>query len=209
MINNIHIELMFPTPLIITNLDRNFTQQELNFVKKCKNNCCNNFGNLTSNDNYVLENPEFKDLKQFCLEAVNIMIKEAYQPKEKIEPYITQSWLNFTEHKGYHHLHNHSNSFISGVLYINSDIDKDKIQFYRNEYMQLQIESPSNNIYYNSYTLPVNTGKLILFPSSTMHQVPKTTNKKTRISLAFNTFIKGNLGNNKGLTELKLEKNNI
>ena len=134
------------------------------------------------------------------------MIKEAYQPKEKIEPYITQSWLNFTKHKGYHHLHNHPNSFISGVLYINSDINKDKIQFYRTDYIQLQVESLSNDIYYNSYTLPVNTGKLILFPSSTMHQVPKTTNEKTRISLAFNTFIKGNLGANKALTELKLSE---
>ena len=204
MINNIDIKLIFPTPLIETNLGRDFTNQEKDFVEKCASDCYDNFGNFTSKNNYVLESPELKDLKDFCLEGVNLMIKEAYQPQNNIEPYITQSWLNYTHYQGHHHLHDHPNSLISGVLYINSDIDKDKIILYRHNYVQIRIESPSNNIYYDSYTLPVNTGKLILFPSSTLHHVPKTTNTKTRISIAFNTFIKGDLGTNRGLTELKL-----
>jgi hypothetical protein len=43
-----------------------------------------------------------------------------------------------------------------------------------------------------------------MFPSSTTHQVDVKKGKNTRISLAFNTFIKGTLGDNFSLTELKL-----
>ena len=43
-----------------------------------------------------------------------------------------------------------------------------------------------------------------MFPSSTTHQVDLKKGNNTRISLAFNTFVKGTLGKNSGLTELKI-----
>ena len=42
----------------------------------------------------------------------------------------------------------------------------------------------------------VKTGDLIIFPSSTEHKVPIRNNESTRISLAFNTFLRGEFGNN-------------
>ena len=48
------------------------------------------------------------------------------------------------------------------------------------------------------------TGQLVMFPSSTTHQVETKQGDNTRISLAFNTFYKGTLGSNKDLTELIL-----
>ena len=43
-----------------------------------------------------------------------------------------------------------------------------------------------------------------MFPSSLTHMVETKEGNNTRISLAFNVFIKGKIGNNKQLTELIL-----
>jgi hypothetical protein len=50
-------------------------------------------------------------------------------PKNNIELYITQSWLNYTEENQYHHRHEHPNSVVSGVLYFDSD-KKDMIKYF-------------------------------------------------------------------------------
>ena len=129
-------------------------------------------------------------------------------PKNNIELYITQSWLNYTEENQYHHQHSHSNSVVSGVLYFDSDIKNDKILFSSNKgYQQIspKIDDTKFNLW-NSETwfFSVETGDLFMFPSSTTHQVETKKGTNTRISLAFNVFIKGTIGNNKQLTELIL-----
>ena len=55
---------------------------------------------------------------------------------KNVKPYITQSWLNYTRANQFHHRHEHPNSFVSGVLYINADKATDRINFYnkRHEY---------------------------------------------------------------------------
>ena len=45
---------------------------------------------------------------------------------------------------------------------------------------------------------------LILFPSTISHSVNPNNSDKERVSLSFNTFIKGYVGTKKRLTELKL-----
>jgi predicted 2-oxoglutarate/Fe(II)-dependent dioxygenase YbiX len=79
------------------------------------------------------------------------------------------------------------------------------IKFYRNYYETIKIQPKEYNIYNSkSWWLPVKTGQLILFPSSTTHSVEVKKGNNTRVSLAFNVFIKGTLGDNKDLTELFL-----
>ena len=55
-----------------------------------------------------------------------------------------------------------------------------------------------------SWFFPVETNQIILFPSSTTHSVGQKKGNNTRLSLAFNVFIKGKIGSNFGLTELNL-----
>ena len=96
---------------------------------------------------------------------------------------------------------------VSGVLYFDSDIKNDQIKFSNPKYVYQQIkpEIDKYNIW-NSDTwwFPVKTGMLVMFPSSTRHQVETKQGNNTRISLAFNTFYKGSVGSNEGLTELIL-----
>ena len=129
-------------------------------------------------------------------------------PKENVKLYITQSWLNYTEPNQFHHRHEHPNLFVFGVFYFDSDKDNDMIKFFHpQKYVPIWVDVEQNkyNIYNStSWWFPVETGQLIMFPSSTTHQVDVKKGNNTRISLAFNTFYKGTLGTNGTLTELIL-----
>ena len=117
-------------------------------------------------------------------------------PKFDTKIYITQSWINLTESGQSHNKHVHTNSFLSGVLYLDAIDNVDRITFYKEEYDVLNV-APSKYTTLNcqSETFFVKTGKLLIFPSLLSHEVPKIdTNRKTRISLSFNTFLKGRLG---------------
>ena len=202
------IHSIFPTPIYTTKMGRGFTKQELNFVKEQKKHCKNNQGNINTKDNYILNRKEFKNIKKFLDKNCKEYLDTVICPKNNIELYITQSWLNYTETNQYHHKHAHPNSAVSGVLYFDSSIEKDKILFsHPITYQQIcpKIDKEKFNLWNSStWFFPVETGDLIMFPSSTTHQVEIKQGNNTRISLAFNTFYKGSLGSNSALTELIL-----
>ena len=201
------INNLFPIPIYTTKMDRGFTKQELQFVDNQKNKCSNNTGNINTKDNYILNRKEFKNINKFLEKHCQNYLDTIICPKNNIELYITQSWLNYTEKDQYHHTHAHPNSVVSGVLYFDSDKEKDKILFSNPGYKQISptVDDTKFNLW-NSQTwfFPVETGDLFMFPSSTTHQVETKQGKNTRISLAFNTFYKGTVGSNKDLTELIL-----
>ena len=201
------INNLFPTPIYTTKIDRGFTKQELQFVKEQKKHCKNNTGNINTKDNYILNRKEFKNIKKFLDKCCKDYLNRIICPKNNIKLYITQSWLNYTEANQYHHQHAHPNSVISGVFYFDSDIKNDKILFTKGGYQQISPETDKEKFnLWNSDTwfFPVKTGDLIMFPSSTTHQVETKQGNNTRISLAFNTFYKGSVGSNFQLTELIL-----
>ena len=202
------INSIFPTPIYTTKMDRGFTKQELQFVKEQKKHCTNNEGNVSTKDNYILNRKEFKNIKKFLDKHCKDYLDTVICPKDNIELYITQSWLNYTEANQYHHKHEHPNSVVSGVLYFDSDIKNDKIFFSHSKgYQQIRPETDKEKFnLWNSQTwfFPVETGDLFMFPSSTTHQVETKKGNNTRISLAFNTFYKGTIGSNTQLTELIL-----
>jgi uncharacterized protein (TIGR02466 family) len=198
-----NINVIFPTPVYSSKLNRKLNKKELTFIDKTKSDCNKNEGNITSNDNYILNNKIFKDLKTDLDLIVQDYFEKVISPTDAITPYITQSWLNYTETNQYHHKHQHSNSLVSGVFYINCDKKFDKIKFFKEDYKTIKPEIKDWNIW-NSETwwFPVKTGDVILFPSSLTHMVETKEGTNTRISLAFNVFIKGTVGINKQLTEL-------
>ena len=196
---------IFPTPIYISKLNREITNKELSFIDKTKLDIYKNEGNTTSNDNFILNNKEFNDLKKELDLKVQDYFDKVISPANNITPYITQSWLNYTETNQYHHKHQHPNSLVSGVFYINCNEEDDKIKFFSEKYSTIKPEVKEWNIW-NSETwwFSVKTGDIILFPSSLTHMVETKKGTNTRISLAFNVFIKGTIGDNKNLTELVL-----
>ena len=195
---------LFPTAILGATLDREFTNDELNFFEIVKNNTITNIGNTRSADTCVLNNTELAGLKSFFESQIHVYQDTIVKPKDGTSIYITQSWINYNNPGDYHHKHKHPNSYISGVFYIDTTIN-DRIFFDRDQFTQLEIGSVEYNPW-NSHKwwLPATQYQLYLFPSSLTHYVEKNLGTQTRISLSFNTFVSGNLGDQNILTELTL-----
>jgi len=189
------IHSLFPTPIVKTNFNREFTLEELDIVFSEKKG--HSVGNSSSNNRRILENPAFIEIKKFsqdCLDLwVDKIIAPAYENSVKLK--ITQSWLNYTDKKGHHHLHYHPNSVISGVIYIQATEFKDQIEFQNTDINPWHVHTERTNAFNsNLYHVPVKTGDVVLFPSTIYHGVPEVQGDKTRISLAFNSFWVGGIG---------------
>ena len=192
---------LFPTAVSCFEYN-DLSKKEIEFIKK--QDTRSNTGNTTSVDNNILENKQLKKLKQFIENSVNQYFELIYQPKNKVVPYITQSWCNYTKEGQFHHKHAHPNSFISGVFYVQADKEKDKIYFFKEGSEKIKPESKEYNIFNSdSWWVPTNTNNLIIFPSSLTHMVEEVKGAE-RISLSFNTFLKGYIGNDKELAGLHL-----
>ena len=196
---------LFPIPIGFFDLDRELTELERKFVDKQKTRA--NMGNVTSEDNYILENKNLSKLKNFFEESLAEYFAATHNPKNAVKLRITQSWLNYTKQGEYHHKHAHPNSLVSGVFYIQSDNASDRIYFYNDKYHQIKFEPKDFNPYNSeSWWFEAIQGRLILFPSSLTHMVEtRASGEDTRISLSFNTFPAGHIGINADLTELILK----
>ena len=201
------IHQLFPEPVYASKLDRALTKKELKTISQYKKETNSNAGNMTSNENYVLENKALNNLKKDLHTKVMDYFDKVICTENPMTPYITQSWLNYTKSDQFHHKHNHPNSLISGVFYISADKEVDSITFHKaflDEKIKLNI-TKYNMFNSSSCTFPVETGELLLFRSSLVHGVGKKKGNNIRISLSFNVFIKGTIGNKNDLIELVLE----
>lgn len=200
------INIVFPKPVYSAKLDREFTNEENDFFGSIKNQVVNNAGNLSSLETYVLENPALLNLKSELMLCINDFIESVLcYDTTLVTPYITQSWLNYTSSGQYHHKHTHANSVVSGVLYIDADLENDKIFFFNDEYRQIKPKTSEWNMYNSeSWYFPIEKGNIVLFESNLSHEVRTKVGQNTRTSLAFNVFLKGTIGIHRELTELKL-----
>lgn len=202
----IEIRNLFPTPIGISRLPRDFTPIEKNIFMNLKMD--NNVNNLVSVNTQVLDLPELADLKLIVENSLKEYFDTIYKPREGIEIYLTQSWVNYTQPGMSHHVHEHTNSIVSGVLYIQTYGNRDNIRFLRAKYKMIDITSRELNEFNSRSTqMSVSAKDLIFFPSDTVHQVGKVVDGTTRVSLAFNSFIKGKIGEAEQMTELYLGDN--
>tara|TARA_R100001086_G_scaffold33540_1_gene15209 strand:- start:175 stop:789 length:615 start_codon:yes stop_codon:yes gene_type:complete len=197
---------IFSTPIYISKLTREFTDEELKFVDKTKLDVYQNQGNTTSNNTYLLNTKPFNNLKEELNKILKDYFDKVVSPSNDIESYITQSWLNYTETNQYHHKHVHENSLVSGIIYLNADKKNDKIKFFKERYSTIKPGVKNYNIFNSdNWFFPVETRDIILFPSSLSHMVETKQGKNTRISLSFNTFIRGMVGKEREITRLKID----
>jgi uncharacterized protein (TIGR02466 family) len=194
---------LFPTAVGHYNIDRKLTKTEKKFLVELEKK--ENEGNKTSSDHYVLDSPKLSKLKGFLEDSLKEYIDQTINPVESNELYVTQSWVNYTKEGEYHHKHTHSNSIVSGVFYVDTVPDRDRINFFNDRYSTIKPETKDWNSYNSeSWWYETKPGDLYLFPSSLPHSVFTVPKGKTRISLSFNTFIRGSVGVDSDLTELRL-----
>jgi len=128
---------------------------------------------------------------------------------------ITQSWANSSTYQQSFHVHAHPNSIISGIFYVN-DSDTCTCFGRRSEWHYAPIDggvdrcmwvSPTKNL--NAYVLHKHkpkAGELVLFNSSLSHSVDVHKSKeKSRVTISFNSFPSGKIGDPKNLTAIEIE----
>lgn len=195
---------IFPVPICKIKFHRKINKDETEFIKLQENSVRKNQGNFSSNNTFILNEPEMKELADFCNESLKNYFYKIYNVEKRIKVKITQSWLNWTKKNEYHHGHEHPNSVVSGVFYFNAEKGKDRICFQKNLYQQIKLPYSETNDYNNEQVeLLIETGDLILFPSYIIHYVPFNITEN-RVSLAFNSFVEGELGNIEMLNYLKI-----
>ncbi len=193
---------LFGTPVIKSNIDREFTKKEM----ECIANIPMNFNEVLRGDislnrrsqskDYQLFNTfveELKDIKTFCEQELKRYLEDIEGvDTDRINLGITASWLNKLKPQDHLTLHNHRNSHLSGVLYIRC-LPNDNIQFTNRHLMFNQpLELPKkkkNQFNVEGVTVDIKEGDFIIFPSLLLHQVGvNETENKERISLALDTF---------------------
>lgn len=199
------ITSIFPKAVYSSNIQRPFTEQEISLVEKHRNLCCNNIGNIQSIDHNILNDPYMCDIKAFVIDNLVNYYKEILKPRGDVQIYITQSWLNYTKPDQFHHKHKHPNSILSGVVYLQTDPSVDKVTFYKDDYERVELLPEIYNQYNASaWFTSVSVGDILIFPSELSHMVETKKGTNERVSLAFNTFVKGHLGDEQGASALHL-----
>jgi uncharacterized protein (TIGR02466 family) len=199
---------IFPTPVMKFRFPRQFNNTELEFFKNAKNNSSPFRGSDTmSTDRFILNDQNMIDIKKFIDNCLDVYMKKIYNPHDSISPelYVTQSWINWMKPGTEHQQHTHANSVLSGSFYINANKKYDLLEFLKSDFNQFHILTKEYNEY-NTYDagIAVETYDLILFPSSLLHHVPPTQNPDVRVSLAFNTFLRGKIGNESTVSYLDI-----
>ena len=194
---------LFPSPLMIFSYLDDYSK-ELDWIKKCK---CEKdpYYNKQSVDTFILDNPELKNIRIFIEDKLDQFVSQIYGSKNKLV--ITQSWVNKSGKGESHHEHTHPNSVISGVWYPQINENLPPIEFRNKLQRDMELSIDQYNCFNSGImSLPVQRGQLILFPSNISHGVAVNRINDERISLSFNTWVKGNLGSIDTLTYLPLDK---
>ncbi len=196
---------MFAIPLYRASLGRTFTDTEMQFFRRELNDSVLAISNYSSRNKYVLSSPVMVSIREIIEANLAQYFKAVFNTSNKVELVLTQSWLTMSNRGESHHTHTHPNSVASGVLYINL-AENDGINFYRNDDLLWHDLLPAQENYFNARRYFINTkaGDLLIFPSNTRHGVNKVEDDTERVSLSFNSFFSGEIGNPDFSTFLKI-----
>ena len=198
--NNENLEVY---PLFAKTIVR--TQIDLEGTDLSKIEWSQNYQNEISNSQNVLDEPNFTKLRKECMKGINDYFHGVMKVSEDTEIYITESWFNKTSKGQTHHRHWHPNSILSAIVYMSGETGKGgNTSFITSQYDTLEFDITEANLYNSkSWSVDPAVGTMLIFPSSVEHLVQPYDGDEPRISLSFNTFVRGKL-NQQTLTRLEV-----
>lgn len=196
---------LFSVPVLyIYETGRILSDYETNIINSLEEE--QNLNNVSKNTK-VLDIPNLANLKEFCQDHINLYAKEVCGVSDNF--YITNSWTTKNYTNVEHHKHSHPNSIFSGVYYFQAEencsplilhykspIFKDfNLEYHYNDYTMFNS---------NSWSFPIKTGSLIIFPSWVIHSSPPNTSPQDRRLVGFNSFVKGSFGDFNYCSDLEI-----
>ena len=156
-------------------------------------------GDFTVNK-YLLDTPECVNLKKQIMQECENFTRKYLKAKDNVSFYMQNSWAVKHNKGDFGQIHEHANSLLSGVLYLETDNESGDISFHKpGGYTNLF--HPSTMILFDEYEthnsdnyriVPKN-GNILLFPSHLNHSIRENKSDIVRYSLAFNFHIEGEL----------------
>jgi uncharacterized protein (TIGR02466 family) len=144
---------------------------------------------------------DFQLLKEKIQFEVDKFVYDYLRVRREIKFGLENSWLVRHDKNDWAQKHFHSNSAISGILYLNVDENSGDIIFYKGEtwdnIFSKMIDIPyaeNNNLNTTTWIIKPRVAEIILFPSHLHHSVTKNLSNISRYCLVFNFFPRGTFG---------------
>ena len=185
---------IWPTPIF-----ENFIEVKSEWLEFCKKVPCKR---TSDNNGWIstgiplLENDELVDLKNILLEQVSVYVKHHLHVQNNFK--IVSSWVTKHDKGDFAQIHSHKNSLLSAVYYLQTTENCGDLIFNRNNFLSesfmLDLIEPSN-VNTTKYKVPVEDGKLLIFPSTLRHGTPvMMLDNFQRIAISFNMWPHGIIG---------------
>ena len=160
-----------------------------------------------SKNTFILDNSEFEDIRRVCEFHLNEYVTKICGLNTEF--YITNSWISRNGSNVDHPSHAHPNSIFSGCLYLKSS-KKSEMTFSSKNHLSKSWPFEFNKTHINIYnadnwSVPVDTGAIIVWPSNIQHGSNPNPLTDTRVVMCFNTFVRGNMSGTNYSTNLILK----
>ncbi len=200
------VQALFAEAIFRADIGHAISGEQVEYIKNQK--MVRNQVNLISENLYLFDEPEMASIREAIQGALDLYAREVMGITQQL--YVTQSWSLINEPDVGMHGHSHSNSIVSGSLYY-CDLAEPvaKMVFDRhNSYQRLEFVPTNDKT--NIYNAPFNVitphkNEVLLFPSGLQHFVEPNQTPLPRHSIAFNTFVRGKLGDQRDVSELVLK----
>ena len=185
---------LFPTHLFIF---ENFLKQDTTEMKKYISDL---WVGRKYDENWQTKSADLhkkKEFEPFVKQLIHtnkeILKTLAYDVEDII---ITDMWANVLKSGEGHRPHTHSNNFLSGVWYLQSDGNAGIIFCDPRPAPKVIVPRKKENILDNADIIQYasKTNRAIIFPSWLVHYVPINKSSNNRISVSWNIQLKGQLG---------------
>ena len=142
----------------------------------------------------ILLQPEFKDIRIWVEECARDFLDDVLQMEYK-EFFLTESWLNISDKGGYQKIHNHSNSIVSGTLYLKSEENHPPLEFKK---QKMEFEpfisltehyKEGNPNTASAVAFPCTQDTMLVFNSHLYHGHDENKVESERIGLAWNGLV--------------------
>lgn len=197
--NQYRITPLFATPLFETMVD--ISEDDKNCIKNAEYVRFPSNNGYGTPDKFLLDRPELAELKNNIMMVCKNYIYNILEVNISADFQMTNSWAVKHLKGDESGTHDHTNSMLSGVLYIQTDEHSGDILFYKNK-NHYNLFTPTVEITFKNQNA-FNTGgwairpknnMLILFPSTVDHSVFPSRSDQERYAVAFNLFAFGRFG---------------
>ena len=148
----------------------------------------------TQKFNNILLHPEFEEVKAWIQEMAEDFLTHVLQIEYE-EFFFTESWINISGKGGYQKVHNHSNSIISGTLYLKSEkghppleFKKQKMEFEPFISLTEHYEKGNPNTA-STLGFPCTEDSMIIFNSHLYHGHEANKLESERVGLSWNGLV--------------------